>query len=86
MKFPSNQAAKLSSFILLFVFGFLFSASGVEARSKFVDDDGTEKIGKIISAWHLKEYEQRCYTIRIPSDGREFERIYSLDINKVEVL
>ena len=55
-------------------------------QCKFVDDDGTEKVGKIISAWHLKEYEQRCYTIRIPSDGREFERIYSLDINKVEVI
>ena len=55
-------------------------------QCKFVDDDGTETIGKIISAWNLKEYEQRCYTIRIPSDGREFERIYSLDINKVEVL
>ena len=55
-------------------------------QCKFVDNDGTEKVGKIISAWHLKEYEQRCYTIRIPSDGREFERIYSLDIDKVEVI
>ena len=55
-------------------------------QCKFVDDKGSEKVGIIISAWNLKEYEQQCYTIRIPSDGREFERIYSLNIDKVEVL
>ncbi len=58
----------------------------VGKQCKFVDSDGVEKIAIIISAWNLKHFNQRCYTIRIPSDGREFERIYSLDINKVEVV
>ena len=55
-------------------------------QCKFVDDDGLEKVGIIISAWNLKHFNQRCYTIRIPSDGREFEKIYSLDINKVDLI
>ena len=54
-------------------------------QCKFVDD-GVEKVGIIISAWNLKHFNQRCYTIRIPSDGREFERIYSLDISKVDLI
>ena len=55
-------------------------------QCKFVDSDGLEKVGIIISAWNLKHFNQRCYTIRIPSDGREFEKIYSLDINKVDLI
>ena len=55
-------------------------------QCKFVDDDGLEKVGIIISAWNLKHFTQKCYTIRIPSDGREFEKIYSLDINKVDLI
>ena len=55
-------------------------------QCKFVDDDGLEKVGIIISAWNLKHFNQKCYTIRIPSDGREFEKIYSLDINKVDLI
>ncbi len=54
-------------------------------QCKFVDD-GVEKVGIIISAWNLKHFNQRCYTIRIPSDGREFEKIYSLDISKVDLI
>ena len=55
-------------------------------QCKFVDGDGLEKVGIIISAWNLKHFNQKCYTIRIPSDGREFERIYSLDISKVDLI
>ena len=55
-------------------------------QCKFVDSDGLEKVGIIISAWNLKHFNQRCYTIRIPSDGREFEKIYSLDISKVDLI
>ena len=58
----------------------------VGKQCKYTDSDGVEKVGIIISAWNLKHFNQQCYTIRIPSDGREFERIYSLDINKVEVI
>ena len=58
----------------------------VGKQCKYIDSDGVEKIGIIISAWNLKHFDQQCYTIRSPSDGREFERSYSLDISKVDLI
>ena len=69
-----------------YLLGYAPWEENVGKQCKFVDSDGVEKVAIIISAWNLKHFNQQCYTIRIPSDGREFERIYSLDINKVEVV
>jgi hypothetical protein len=69
-----------------YLLGYAPWEENVGKQCKFVDSDGVEKVAIIISAWNLKHFNQQCYTIRIPSDGREFERIYSLDINKVEVI
>jgi hypothetical protein len=77
----SNRLGQNSSWLL----GPAPWQENIGKQCKFVDD-GVEKVGIIISAWNLKHFNQRCYTIRIPSDGREFERIYSLDISKVDLI